>query len=222
MTAANYGIKPLPNLETRFVAADTLLALDRPPQRTLGQTDAVTRLERAIAANRERHFHASARPDKLQCRRADTRLRRQLAQELRAAGFPRRLRRPNRPMGTLRPKRPRRPLVRPRVYVRRRQRVRHCNWKPALCAVAERRRTVGRSVQRRRVYNIRPNRRRVPVILRKGLSIAEVGKGLLAYITSNSWLKAEYGKSTRRYFAERNTPIRLLEMGKDVFDPSHR
>ena len=86
--AANYGIKPLPNLETRFVAADTLLALERPPQRTLGQTDAVTRLERAIAANRERHFHASARPDKLQCRRADTRLRRQLAQELRAAGFP--------------------------------------------------------------------------------------------------------------------------------------
>ena len=86
--AANYGIKPLPNLETRFVAADTLLPLDRPPQRTLGQTDAVTRLERAIAANRERHFHASARQDKLQCRRADTRLRRQLAQELRAAGFP--------------------------------------------------------------------------------------------------------------------------------------
>ena len=86
--AANYGIKPLPNLETRFVAADTLLALERPPQRTLGQTDAVTRLEREIAANRERHFHASARPDKLQCRRADTRLRRQLAKELRAAGFP--------------------------------------------------------------------------------------------------------------------------------------
>ena len=86
--AANYGIKPLPNLETRFVAADTLLALERPPQRTLGQTDAVTRLEREIAANRERHFHASARPDKLQCHRADTRLRRQLAKELRAAGFP--------------------------------------------------------------------------------------------------------------------------------------
>ena len=86
--AANYGIKPLPNLETRFVAADTLLPLERPPQRTLGQTDAVTRLEREIAANRERHFHASARPDKLECRRVDTRLRRQLAKELRAAGFP--------------------------------------------------------------------------------------------------------------------------------------
>ncbi len=39
----------------------------------------------------------------------------------------------------------------------------------------------------------------------------------MAYITSNSWLKAKYGKALRRYFSERHTPLRLLEMGKDVF-----
>ena len=44
------------------------------------------------------------------------------------------------------------------------------------------------------------------------------GHGILAYITSNSWLKAEYGKSTRRYFAEKYTPLLLLELGKDVFE----
>ena len=32
----NYGIKPLPNLETRFIAADSLLGLDRPAQMTPG------------------------------------------------------------------------------------------------------------------------------------------------------------------------------------------
>ena len=37
----NYGIQPLPNLETRFVAADTLLGLARPVQMTLGQTEEV-------------------------------------------------------------------------------------------------------------------------------------------------------------------------------------
>ena len=42
-------------------------------------------------------------------------------------------------------------------------------------------------------------------------------QGILAYITSNSWLKAEYGKATRRYFAEKHTPLLLLELGKDVF-----
>ena len=52
----------------------------------------------------------------------------------------------------------------------------------------------------------------------RGCQLLQADCGLLAYITSNSWLKAEYGKSTRRYFSERHTPLRLLELGKDVFD----
>ena len=51
----------------------------------------------------------------------------------------------------------------------------------------------------------------------KGCRLLAAQRGLLCYITSNSYLKAEYGKSTRRYFADRHTPLRLLEMGKDVF-----
>ena len=42
-------------------------------------------------------------------------------------------------------------------------------------------------------------------------------RGLLAYITSNSWLRAEYGKPLRRFFAEQHTPLRYLDLGKDVF-----
>ena len=52
----------------------------------------------------------------------------------------------------------------------------------------------------------------------KGCLLLHPTHGLLAYITSNSWLKAEYGKALRRYFAEWHTPLRLLEMGKDVFE----
>ncbi len=52
----------------------------------------------------------------------------------------------------------------------------------------------------------------------RGCQALKPTQGLLAYITSNSWLKAEYGKTTRMYFAERHTPMRLLELGKDVFD----
>ena len=52
----------------------------------------------------------------------------------------------------------------------------------------------------------------------RGCQVLRPNRGLLAYITSNSWLKAEYGKSTRRYFSESHTPLRLLELGKDVFD----
>ena len=52
----------------------------------------------------------------------------------------------------------------------------------------------------------------------RGFQLLKSDGGLLAYITSNSWLKAEYGKTTRRYFAEKHTPLYLLELGKDVFE----
>ena len=85
--ADNYGIKPLPNLETRFVAADTLLSLEKPAQLTLGQTDEVQWLEYELASNRERHFHANNRQMKLDCRNRDKELRQQLAAALQSAGF---------------------------------------------------------------------------------------------------------------------------------------
>ena len=52
----------------------------------------------------------------------------------------------------------------------------------------------------------------------KGCQLLMPSAGLLAYITSNSWLKAEYGKFTRRYFSDNHTPLRLIELGKDIFE----
>ena len=52
----------------------------------------------------------------------------------------------------------------------------------------------------------------------RGCGLLGPGAGVLAYITSNSWLKAEYGRPLRRWLAKRHTPLRLVEMGKDVFD----
>ena len=52
----------------------------------------------------------------------------------------------------------------------------------------------------------------------RGCQMLRPETGILAYITSNSWLKAEYGKSLRRYFAEKHRPLLLLELGKDVFE----
>ena len=52
----------------------------------------------------------------------------------------------------------------------------------------------------------------------RGCQLLKPSRGLLAYITSNSWLKAEYGKSTRRFFSEKQTPLLLMELGKDVFE----
>ena len=51
----------------------------------------------------------------------------------------------------------------------------------------------------------------------RGCQLLKANRGLLSYITSNSWMKAEYGKPLRRYFSEGHAPLALLELGKDVF-----
>ena len=84
----NYGIKPLPNLETRFLSADALLSLDKPTQLSLGQTDTVIRLKQELNNNRERHFHATTRSKKLACSDEDKRLRKALAGELLSVDLP--------------------------------------------------------------------------------------------------------------------------------------
>ena len=51
----------------------------------------------------------------------------------------------------------------------------------------------------------------------RGCQLLRSSHGLLAYITSNSWLKAEYGKTLRRYLSDNHEPLALLELGRDVF-----
>ena len=83
--ARNYGVQPLPNLETRFVAANTLIARQRITDE-LPSRD-VTRLRAELKANRERHFRAANRQEKLGFRHRDKELREELAEALRAADF---------------------------------------------------------------------------------------------------------------------------------------
>ncbi len=81
----NYGIKPLPNLETRFVAADSLMPLyDLQGALT---SERIRELQRDLQENRERHFHANTRRLKDKHRRSDKSLRKELADELQKLGL---------------------------------------------------------------------------------------------------------------------------------------
>ena len=84
-TTDNLGIKPLPNLETRFIAGNTLIGLES--ERTLTSPKAKA-LETELGENRERHFHATTRSQKRACKSADSTLRRELAKELKSVGMP--------------------------------------------------------------------------------------------------------------------------------------
>jgi hypothetical protein len=42
--------------------------------------------------------------------------------------------------------------------------------------------------------------------------------GFLAYITSNKWMRAGYGKTTRNYFLEHTQPELLIDLGSGIFE----
>ena len=210
----NYGVKPLPNLETRFVAANTLIGLEG--QGVLPSNEA-ERLRRAIHENRERYFHATERPRKIALRQEDAKLRETLAAELVKMGFPRAQADhvsawdpydQNASSGWFDPEymfgvadgfdvvigNP------PYIQLQRNR-----GELAKLYKGAGFKTFVGRGD----VYQL---------FYERGCQLLAPESGLLTYITSNSWLKAEYGKKTRRYFSEAHTPMKLLEMGKDVFE----
>ena len=213
----NYGIKPLPNLETRFVAANTLLALEKPAQLTLGQTKAVTKLERELTANRERHFHATTRTTKRKCRIKDKELRDKLAAALQKAGF----------------------LLTAADKI--------ANWdpydqnagadwfdpeymfgvttgfnvvigNPPYIQLQKNAGELGRLYKNAGFETFASTGDIYQLFYEKGCHLLTPRRGLLAYITSDSWMNTEYGKSTRSYFAGQHTLLRLLVIGEGTFE----
>ena len=85
--AENYGIRPLPNLETRFVAADALLGLGGGGAQGVLGDGAVTGLRERLRRVREGYFNARTREAKRARRAEDERLRADLAAALAALGF---------------------------------------------------------------------------------------------------------------------------------------
>lgn len=76
----NYGIKPLPNLETKFIAADTLIGLSLRKD-MFTESAEIKRLKDEIQKNRAKHFNASTRKVKMNCTDVDEKLRNELAEE---------------------------------------------------------------------------------------------------------------------------------------------
>ena len=81
-TADNFGIKPLPNLETRFVAANTLIALQLSEALPLLQDDTVQQLLEEIEGIRGKHFLANNRQQKLDLEDQEDECRGRLKEEL--------------------------------------------------------------------------------------------------------------------------------------------
>jgi adenine-specific DNA-methyltransferase len=86
-TKENLGIIPLPNLETKFVAANTLIGVDKPDQGNFA--DLKTKdLENELLIIRHKHFNAKTQKTKKQYREKDKRIRHEISQALKKSGWP--------------------------------------------------------------------------------------------------------------------------------------
>ncbi len=85
-SAPNRGILPLPNLETKFIAANTLISVDRPAQMSLGAL-AVQAKEQELAEVRHRIFTARTQATKNKYREKDKELREEIAVLLKREGW---------------------------------------------------------------------------------------------------------------------------------------
>ena len=82
----NFGIRPLPNLETNIVCANTLVGLKK--SNDISYTNEIEKLEEEIKRVRHKYFTAKTREEKLRLQREDRELRKKLKEKLKVIGFP--------------------------------------------------------------------------------------------------------------------------------------
>ncbi len=211
--AENFGIKPLPNLETRFVAADTLIGLKE--QMTL-KSQKASRLEQELRNNREKHFHATTRQQKRACKDKDEKLRAELATELKS-------------LGVFADEAD--SIAQWDPYDQNAK----ADWfdSELMFGVTDGFDVVignppyiqlqkegGRLADIYQDAGFDAFTRMGDIyclFYERGIRLLTQA-GHLCYITSNKWMRAGYGKKLRDYFVTHTQPIQLLDMGPDVFD----
>ncbi len=82
----NLGVRPLPNLETKFVAANTLIGIEKPKQMPL-RNPQIDAKEAELRRVREKHFIARSLSSKAKCREQDKKLRGEIAELLKRDGW---------------------------------------------------------------------------------------------------------------------------------------
>ena len=209
----NFGIKPLPNLETRFIAANTLIGLEE--ERTLTSQKAQN-LERELSDNRERHFHATTRQQKRTCKQRDTELRTELAAELKSIGMP---------------ADDAEKIAQWDPYDQNAT----ADWfdsewmfgitegfdvvigNPPYIQLQKDGGRLGDLYQPCGFDTFIRTGDIYCLFYEKANQLLK-NDGYVCFITSNKWMRAGYGKKLRNYFVTLTQPIQLLDMGPDVFD----
>ena len=217
--ADNYGIKALPNLETKFIVANSLLPLgEMPKQKGIFDTG-IEELQTKLAQVRHKHFSAKTLTTKRKYRDKDKALREHMLAELNESAIT--------------------PAVETSI-----KRIVHwdlynqnaiADWfdpewqfgvndgfdivigNPPYIQLQKDGGRLGDLYQNCNFKTFARTGDIYQLFYEKGMGLLKDAQGNLAFITSNSWMRAKYGGKLRQFFSEKHSPLRLIDMGKDAF-----
>jgi len=216
-TKPNRDIKSLPNLETKFVAANTLIKLEKSGQLSLLDNDTLS-LEKELFKVREEIFYPNSRWEKLKLQQKEKQLREKLKASLRKSGFSSELAEKIANWDPF-------------------DQNTHSDWfdpeymfgvKDGFDIV------IGNPpyIQLQKAFNKKIKYADIYkdqgyktfdrtgdiycLFYEKGIHLLKEN-GLLAYITSNKWMRAGYGEKLREFFSKYN-PLQLVDLGPGVFE----
>ena len=211
--AGNFGIKPLPNLETRFVAANTLIGLKL---QMSFKSHKVVNLEQELYNNREKHFHATTRKQKRDCKTEDKRLRAELALELKELGaFADDA--DNIAQWDIYDQNEIAEWFDPELMFGVTDGFDVVIGNPPYIQLQKDNGRLGNLYQDAGFDTFARTGDIYCLFYEKARQLLK-NKGHVCLITSNKWMRAGYGKKLRDYFVVFTQPVQLLDMGPDVFD----
>ncbi|MCP4109271.1 MAG: class I SAM-dependent DNA methyltransferase [Desulfobacteraceae bacterium] len=208
----NLGILPLPNLETKFVAANTLIGIERGFGNLFEQD--IKRKEEELAKVRERHFSARTPATKAKYRDLDEKLRGELAKLLKESG--------NFTDDVVAEK-----LANWDPYD---QNVSadffDMEWmfgvtdgfdivigNPPYVQIQKFSEKDEQKVWESQKYKTYTKTGDIYCLFYEKGNLVLRTSGILAYITSNKWMRATYGEKTRKYFLESTNIKQLIDFG---------
>lgn len=202
----NLGIRPLPNLETKFVAANTLIGIEKPAQMMLRNPE-IDKKELELKQVRQRHFEARTPKTKEKYRQEDERLRSELAELLKKDGFPSDVTEQ---------------LAQWNPYDQNASAgFFDSEW---MFGIQEGFDIVLGNPPYFQLQKMKKERVKLAkqqfetftksgdlycLFYEKGIQVLKEN-GVLCYITSNSWMQTQYGELLRTYLAEHTNPLQLL------------
>ena len=217
----NYGIAQLPNLETKFVSANTLIDIEKPRNMSLFGDTEIEEIQHKINRIRHQHFNAKTWEEKHKYRDRDKDLRKELSKVLEANGMD-------------------------ATFELQRQAKEIAKWDPynqnASAGFFDYKWMFGLedgfdivignppyiSLEEikgeLKTYYSDPKKWQVKtgsidlycLFYEKGMQLLKPN-GHLCYITSNKWLRSGYGEGLRHLFSTKYTPKLLVDMGGQVF-----